>query len=93
MRKSKKFGAPTGWVRGVGNLPPATYAALTAPGLQRDRGTAFIWGLWRPVPVRHRAKQAQIRNELYLSMDEFWGSGRTLERSRWAQPPEPSLSR
>lgn len=31
-------------------------------------------GAWRPVPLRHRAQQAQIRNRLYSAVDEKRGS-------------------
>src|ERR1700693_4531376 len=32
-------------------------------------------GASRPVPLHHRARQAQMMNGLYSSLDERWGSG------------------
>jgi putative transposase len=44
----------------LGNLPPAAYAEITAPGMKR---------------CHHRAIRAQIKQGLYSSADEAWGSG------------------
>ena len=34
-------------------------------------------GAPRPVPLHHRARQAQMRHRLYFQLDETWGSGQS----------------
>ena len=63
----------------VGNLPPATYAALSAPGLQRD-GAPRLFGGLVPRPVAPPSPTGSIRNRLYLQVDERRGSGQRLSR-------------
>ena len=46
-----------------GNLVPVDYAKLSAPASQRD-GTLRAIGASRPVPLQHRARQAQMANRL-----------------------------
>ena len=59
----------------LGNLPPAHYAQLSAPASQRDGSLRAIGG-YAPRPVAaHRAKQAQMANRLYSSVDDKRGSG------------------
>jgi putative transposase len=57
----------------LGNLPPSHYAQLNASAWQRDRSLRAI-GATRPAPLPHRAKQAQMANRLYSSLDEKRGS-------------------
>ena len=57
----------------LGNLPPADYAKLSAPGMQRD-GALRSSRAPRPVPLHHRAIRAQMKPGLYSSLDETWGS-------------------
>ena len=58
----------------LGDLPPVIYAQNSAPGMQRD-GALRSLGAPRPVPLHHRAQQAQMQNGFYPRLDEPWGSG------------------
>ena len=58
----------------LGNLPPAAYAEISAPGMQRDGALRYA-GAPRPVPLHHRAIRAQMNPGLYSSADEARGSG------------------
>ncbi|WP_085938298.1 integrase core domain-containing protein [Enhydrobacter aerosaccus] len=69
----------------IGNLPPATYATLSAPGMQRDGTLRAIRGP-RPAPLHHRAKQAQMAGGLHLSLDDAWGAGHRASGSRSLLP-------
>ena len=53
----------------LGNIPPAAYAKLSDPAMQRD-GTLRSLGAPRPVPLHHRARRAQMKNGLYSRLDE-----------------------
>ncbi len=57
----------------LGNLPPAVYAELSVPGMQRDGTLRYVEGS-APVPLHHRANKAQINPGLSSSLDESWGS-------------------
>jgi hypothetical protein len=59
---------------GIGNQPPSTYAKLTASVMQRDGTLRYVKGS-APLPLHHRATQAQMTKEFYPSLDECWGSG------------------
>jgi len=48
----------------LGNLPPATYAKLSASEMQRD-GRCATSRASRPVPLHHRAINAQMKPGLY----------------------------
>ena len=58
----------------LGNLPPAVFAKLSDPGMQRD-GTLRYIGAPRPVPLHYRANRAQMKPGLFQSADETRGSG------------------
>src|ERR1700693_3990863 len=47
----------------------------SAPRHRNGTGRCAKSGASRPVPLQHRAKQAQMANRLYLSLDEKRGSG------------------
>ena len=64
----------------IGNLPPAIYAKLSDPAMQRG-GSLRSLGAPRPAPLHHRAQQAQMTNGLYPSLDEKRGSGQNFS---WA---------
>jgi hypothetical protein len=60
----------------IGNLPPATYASSQRPTCN-GTGRCAMLRAPRPVPLHHRATQAQMTQGLYLSLDERWSSGQT----------------
>ena len=68
----------------IGNLPPAIYAKLSDPAMQRD-GSLRCLGAPRPVPLHHRACQAQMMFGLYIRLDEdqvdvqFWLDGQAAD--------------
>jgi putative transposase len=71
----------------LGNLPPAVFAKLSDPGMQRD-GTLRYIGAPRPVPLHYRANRAQMKPGLFRSADETRGSGQP-ECSRTRRYPKP----
>ena len=58
----------------LGNLPPAVYAKLSAPGMQRDGALRYAEGS-APRPVAPPSQQAQMKPGLSSSPDETRGSG------------------
>jgi hypothetical protein len=57
-------------------LPPAASQERTPPSRDRNgSGRCAQSGAPRPVPLQHRARQAQMANRLYSSVDEKRGSG------------------
>ena len=59
---------------GIGNLPPSTYAKLQRPTCN-GTGRCAVSRAPRPVPLHHRATQAQMTKGFCPSLDELWGSG------------------
>ena len=55
------------------NLPPAVFAELSVPGMQRDGALRYVEAP-RPAPLHHRANKAQMMPGLSSSLDESWGS-------------------
>jgi putative transposase len=53
----------------------------SAPRRRYGTGRCAQSGASRPVPLQHRAKQAQMANRLYPSLDEKRGSGQLIPRT------------
>ena len=58
----------------LGNIPPAAYANLSAPGMQRD-GTLRSTGGSAPRPVSPPSPKGSNDERAHSSADETWGSG------------------
>jgi len=67
-------------VTAIGNVPPAAYAPISAIPQSNGTGRSSSPGAPRPAPLHHRANTAQVKDGLYLQLDERWGSGHGLSR-------------
>src|SRR5277367_1068335 len=69
----------------------------SAPRHRNGTRCCATLGAPRPAPLPHRAKEAQISDRLYLSLDEKWGPGQRLLDNlllstvlqRFERPDEP----
>jgi hypothetical protein len=67
----------------LGNLPPAEYADRSGPEKQRSARCATSRAP-RPIPLHHRASQAQMKSGFYPSLDEPRGSAQTCDEA-WSR--------
>ena len=63
---------------GLGNLPPAAYARLSDPAMQRD-GTLRSLGGFAPRPVAPPSQTGSNDERTLLIADESWGSGQSAD--------------
>jgi putative transposase len=73
----------------LGNLSAVDYATLSARH-RNGTGRCAQSGATRPAPLQHRARQAQMANPLYSSLDEKPGSGQSPKRSGIRSRRRPS---
>jgi putative transposase len=64
----------------LGYLTPAQYSTILGDA---GRGSALHGGLRAPASLQHDQTRDQITRELYLSLDEKWGSGHPKSQA-WA---------
>jgi hypothetical protein len=64
----------------LGNLPPAIFAKLSVPGMQRDGALRYVEGS-APAPLHHRANKAQMKPGLSSLADEIRGSAQAKFKS------------
>jgi hypothetical protein len=65
----------------LGNLPPAVFAKLSAPAMQRDGTLRYIEGS-APRPIAPPSHQAQMKPGLSSSLDETRGSAHSTNDMR-----------
>ncbi len=70
----------------LGNIPPAIYAAISAPEKQLAGSPALVEGFAPSTPLPNDPDWGQMRNGFSCRMDEPWGSGQSSS-SQWALSP------